>query len=67
MTGRLKGYRVFRYECLHEGSMRIWVDRKTGEEVVKYYIGDPMIGLFAERGLDPFECIDFGDAKPLSR
>lgn len=75
--------KVMRYEYVYDESEeymcdKVWVDRLTGEEVMRYDAADPAntnsyYGArpdeesFVKRGLDIYATIDASDAKPLPR
>lgn len=73
--------KTFRYEFVYDESMdcmcdKVWIDRLTGNEVLRYDAADPAntdsyYGArpdeesFVKRGLDIYEVIDEPDARPL--
>lgn len=75
--------KVMRYESVYDESEecmcdKVWIDRLTGKEVMRYDAADPAntnsyYGArpdeegFVRRGLDIYELIDAASAKPLPR
>lgn len=75
--------KTYRYEYVYDESEdcmcdKVWVDRLTGKEVMRYDAADPAntnsyCGArpdeksFVRRGLDIYALIDAADAKPLPR
>lgn len=73
--------RVRRYEYVYDEEYmcnKVWVDRLTGKEVMRYDAADPANTnsyygarpdeeFFVRRGLDIYATIDASDAKPLPR
>jgi hypothetical protein len=73
--------KTYRYEFVYDESMdcmcdKVWVDRLTGKEVLRYDAADPANTnsyygarpdeeCFVKRGLDIYEVIDEADARPL--